>query len=130
MGSPRGSLPRLLFLFLILPHLLYTSRARAETWELKYEQTLNRKYVDEEKGLIGFRVEGDGIYVDVSSKMCSCSYMFVAMEWAKRYYQERQKHLGGDISEVPTARGSVTAYVVKNGEVLTDTSYDAVQGYH
>jgi hypothetical protein len=129
MISPRGSLP-LLLLFLIVPLLIYPPLAHAEAWELKYEQTLNKKYVDEERGLIGFRIQGEGIYVDVNSKMCSCSYMFVAMEWAKRYYQERQKHLGGDFPEDQTTQRSVTAYVVKNDEIVTDSSYDAEQGYH
>jgi hypothetical protein len=130
MKTPRGSLSLLLLLFLSVPLLLHPDLAHADTWETKYEQTLNRKYTDEERGLIGFRIEEDGIYVDVNNKMCSCSYMFVAMEWAKRYYQERQKHLSGDLSEDRAAHGSVTAYVVKNGEIMTDSSYDEVEGYH
>jgi hypothetical protein len=130
MKSPREFLSLPLLLFLLAPLLMFPLLAQADNWESKYEQTLNRRYVDEKKGLVGFRIEGDGIYVDVNNEMCSCSYMFIAMEWARRYYQERQKHLGVDLPEEHTDYGAVTAYVVKNGEVVTDSSYDAVLGYH
>jgi len=124
---------RILLLFIVVTLLSLPSLSRGDEgastirdWEVKYQRTLNRKYVDEEKGVVGFRIEEDSIYVMVNDEMCSCSFMFLAMEWAKKYYQERQKQA----KDAAAAQSAVSAYVVLGGEIMNDVTYDEEHGYH
>jgi hypothetical protein len=83
-------------------------------WVEKYQEKLNRKYTDEEKGIVGFEIDGDVIYVSVNEEVCSCSFLSLAMQWAKRFYEDREKH----------AAGEVLARIVRDGATLTEIGYD------
>jgi hypothetical protein len=89
-------------------------------WLVKYEKTLNRRFADEDKGIVAFSLNSDAIYVTVNHELCSCSFLSVTMQWAKRFYTQRRRY----------EQGPVTAYLVRDGEIMREIRYDDELGYH
>jgi hypothetical protein len=97
-----------------------TESKDSSSWILEYEGKLNERYVDAEKGLVSFKVEGSSIFVTVDPETCDCSYLNIAMKWARHFSKEKAKHMDS----------FVASYIVLDGEIMTTVNYSQEKGYH
>jgi len=112
--------------FIVVTMLLFacapSKEAEVKTdWTKDYEKYLNENFVDDETGIVNFKIDTSLIYVTINPNIVPRNeYQSMANAWARNFSEEKQKHTGS----------SVTSYIVVNDKIVAEINYNKKKGFH